>query len=334
MLLGTEILVYLRHCQMSQNWLYVDKVLSLYGSHIESGTVRAERSGDLRPLTRGYDRARTQGIMQRAPTPKPKLILVHQPFTSPDDAENKRLEVAHRSWDFHFGTFDMIDCPVHQKDLPRDGTSVGDSRPTPFVRDVIEAGFEMAMPEDIIVYVNEDIGLTVDAPARLIAGLERGHGVTICPRRVLTNPDPDRLYRTVRNCKVDGGMDVVAMTPAWWKWSAAFLPDLLLAREAWDLCMRTLAEEWSDGGGFHHYMKIQPEDMWRSRAYTDDVCWHKPHDSFWKVDRKDNAGGKHNRKLARAFFEFRENLVGISCVAEPVTAPPVQTINFSLNPSS
>ena len=320
MLLGTELVVYLRHTRTFQTWLYVDKVLSHYGSHPESGTVRAERSGDLRPLTRGYARARTQAIMHRPPEPTPQLIFVHTPYPAKDEDEGRRFRNARFSWDLLFGQFQMIELPV--RDLRRSGKDVGDVYQTPFIRDLLDAGAELAMPEDIIVYSNADIGLTSEARERLLAGVDRGRGVAICPRRVLTNPKAGRVYRTVRNCKADGGMDVIAMTPAWWDHHRYVMPDMLAGREAWDLCMRTLAEEWADGGGLHDFMTIQPEEWWRSRAYCDDVCWHEPHDSHWKMDRKDNAGGAYNRQLARQFFESRKNAMGVMCVAEPIVHKP------------
>ena len=321
MLLGTEVLVYLRHTRAFPTWLYVDKVLSHYGSHPESGTVRAERSGDLRPLTRGYDRARTQGVMHRPPEPTPQLILVHAPYRAKDEDESRRFRNARFSWDLLFGQHQMIELPVTH--IPKPGfarieATEGKKFPTPFIRDLLDAGAEFALPEDIIVYINEDIGLTTEARQRLLAGVDRGRGVTICPRRVLTNPKEGRAYRTVRNCKADGGMDVIAMTPAWWAAHRDLMPDMLTGREAWDLCMRTLAEEWADGGGRHDFMTILPEQWWVSRAYCDDVCWHEPHDSHWKVARGTDRGGAYNRRLAREFFEERGNKMGVMCVAEPI----------------
>jgi hypothetical protein len=261
--------------------------------------------------------------MRKGITAPPQLILVHAPYQPKDKEESRRMANAHTTWRFLFGQFQMLERAVWEREITRTGRDVGDEHGTPYIRDLLDAGAKTALPEDIIVYINEDIGLTTEAAQRLVAGVERGKGVTICPRRVLTCPEPGRAYRSVKNCKVDGGMDVIAMTPAWWAAHREKMPDMLTGREAWDLCMRTLAEEWADGGAPHSYMTIQPEDWWRSRAYTDDVCWHEPHDSHWKVARQENAGGAYNRKLARAFFEERKNKMGVACVAEPVVGPKV-----------
>jgi hypothetical protein len=318
MLYGTEILVYLRHCKAFARWFYVDELLSMYGAHDGSGTIAAEKKGDLNPLFKGYDRARVQGIMRRAPTPKPKLILLHYYAGTPSEDEARRNANAAFSRKFLAGTFEAIDVPLTLSDLPRNSSDLGDANPIGYIRDILDLGCEMAMPEDIIVFANEDIGLTTETPARLIAGIDRGRGVTCCPRRVLNKPTPGRFYRTVKNCKTDGGMDVLAVTKSWWALFREQLPDMLIGREAWDLCFRTLAEEWADGSLLRSTITVNPEEWWRSRAYTDDVAWHEPHPSLWKVDRATNVGGAHNRKLARDFFTTRSNIQGLSCVQEPV----------------
>lgn len=66
MLLGTEIVVYSCHVSKFLEWLYVDKILSHYGSHAGSGTVDAENSGKIPLLAKGYDHARKLcGIPQK-----------------------------------------------------------------------------------------------------------------------------------------------------------------------------------------------------------------------------------------------------------------------------
>lgn len=320
MLLGTEILVYLRHIKAKPTWFYMDELLTMYGHTESSGTVQVEKTGNISSLVKGYDRARVQGVMHRAPSPKPKIILVHGYGLPPaDDAERQRMANAAYSREHHFGQFDMIDREVFPGDIHRTSSDLGDSRPTVYLRDYLDLGCEMALPEDIVAFTNSDIGLTGDAAARILAGVERGRGVTVCPRRVLDHPAQGRIYRSVRNCKVDGGMDVIAVSPHWWDAMKDAMPDMLLGREAWDLCFRTLAEEWIDGPAMKSALTIIPSDWWISRAYTDDVCWHEPHDSFWKTDRSANLGGAHNRALARKFFEARRNLMGLACVAEPAS---------------
>jgi len=303
MLLGTEIVVYLRHIQKFQRWFFMDRICSHYGATESSGTIKAEKSGDLSELWRGYDLARDQ-CDRGEPQPTPRLIFVYSSYEISDPAGASRAAVARASWDFHFDQMDMIEFPVRDNELPRSSAELGDPRPVPYIRDILDYGCARATPGDVVVYSNQDIGLTTLTPERLLAGVARGQGVTVCIRRTLI-PRPGRFYKSVLNCKADGGFDVVAVTPSWWRMMRDEMPDMLIGREAWDGCFRTLAEEWADNRAIVKNIGLVQDAS--SRAYTDDVCYHHDHPSFWQQARKENPGQLHNRKLARDFFEARGN---------------------------
>jgi hypothetical protein len=98
------------------------------------------------------------------------------------------------------------------------------------------------------------------------------------------------------------------MTPAWWTAHREKMPDMFIGREAWDTCFNALAEEWADG---RHQVIVDPNEWLRSRAHTDNVCWHQDHYSEWQLDRLGKRGDEasvrqnQNRALARAFFRQR-----------------------------
>lgn len=305
MLLGTELVVYIRHIQKFSKWLYVDKVLSHYGSHEGSGTIKAQSSGDLSPLCKGYDRARTQA-MGTKPVMKPKLIFVYYVNQTSDPDEIERNRIARASWDYHFSQGEFIEMPVCKEDLSRTSFSLGDSRAMPYVRDLFDWGFAHAMPEDVVVYCNRDIGLTANAGALLLAGVARGRGITCCQRRRI-DPKPGRMYKDLVNCATDGGFDVFSVTREWWKNFRDKMPDMLIGREAWDTCLRTLAEEWADGIPRLSRVSGSPAQWDKSKAYTDHVCWHKNHLSNWITERNTSAGQLHNRRLGKIFFAARNN---------------------------
>jgi hypothetical protein len=186
-----------------------------------------------------------------------------------------------------------------------------------YVRDLLDAGCRSAMPEDIVVYSNDDLGLTIDAPSRIIAGVERGKGVTVCPRR--SHDHPQALMRSVLNCRLDGGIDLVAVTPQWWALHREKMPDMLIGSDAWDTCFRVLAEEWADGGLPRQALCCDLHQWFRSRAYTDDTSWHIPHFSRWQKERQSGVGdeaGQHNRQIAREFFADRGNQDGLALLVE------------------
>lgn len=299
-LLGTETLVYLRHIQAFKRWLYLDKVLSFYGIHEGSGTCMAEKANQHQAWVEGYNVARDQA---KCPVPPatPRLILVHADYPFTDDADRERRQHARFSWDFHFNNGDMIELQVHQQ------------RADPMkLRELIDRGCSMALPEDIVVYANSDAGLTTQAAELLIAGVARGNGVTYCSNRAL-DPKPGRLYKTLTTRKAPGGIEVVAVTPSWWAAHRDKMPDMFVGCEAWDNCFAALAEEWADGT--KEVLSTHDQRL-RSKAHSDNVCWHKPHYSEWRKERTTSPTQVHNRRLAHEFFLARGDTLAASWTAE------------------
>ena len=305
MLLGTELVVYLRHVSTFKKWFYVDRILSSFGSHDGSGTIAAFNGGKdtTAALRVGYEIAKAQAAKEPPPY-RPRILLVYSDYPA-RGVERERIELAEDSWRYHFDNSDLIELPVGHSEVSRSGADMGDSA-LPFIRDLFDIGCRHALPEDIVMYVNRDIGLTTVAPEKIIAGVARGQGVTVCPRRMLY-PKKYRAYKTVLNCRHDGGFDVMAVTPQWWRSNRDKMPDMLIGREAWDTVFRSLAEEWADGIAVLNHVSSTRAQWHASAAYTDDVCWHIPHEATWSTDRTGNPGQQLNRKLARAFFETRGN---------------------------
>ena len=315
MLLGTEILVYLRHIQRFRLWLFVDRVLSLYGSHPGSGTVRAQgEEWGIQRLARGYDVARNQGDQCPA-TPEPRLLIVTSHRELAPGPDRARIARARASRRFLCETAEAIEVRIWDADLPR--AFPAGNRKLPYLRDLIDAGASRALPEDIIFYCNDDLGLVIDAPAMIRAAVDRGRGTAVFPRRSHDHPRP--LMRSVLNCQLDGGIDSVAMTPTWWTANREKIPDMVIGAEGWDTVVRVIAEEWADGGRPRETLCCDPHGWAQSRAYLDGVCWHEPHRAPWK-DAKRRGGdqaGIHNRTLFREFFADRGNQDGLLLSEEP-----------------
>ena len=231
-------------------------------------------------------------------------ILPYGASPDPDLAERER--VAQASWDQHTGLKlteipdpRMMDMELTQDDFDRLGPDG-----LPYVRDVFDAGASWRRT-DLICYINADCGLTTKAPERIRDGVERGGGVTVCPRRCFV-PEPGKLYDTVMEHPADGGFDLMAFTPEWWMTHKMAMPNMVIGREAWDTVFRELAEETADNpcvvpGDFC----MTPEQWGRSKAYTDDVIYHAPHVSPWQRERLRSESQLYNRSLAKAFFAHR-----------------------------
>lgn len=303
MLLSTETLAHLRHTQGKHGWKFVDKVLSHYGMHDGSGTCQMEQSGKSKRLIDGYNLARQYFRAHREPprTYEPRLIVVYFDVPPVDDDERRRFQSAYETWQWHFRHGQMMEFPVRQEDLRRSSADIQDPRPVPYVKDLFDHGCNFAMPEDIVVYVNRDIGLTTLAPERIIESVRRNNGATVAFRRNVS--PPHRHYKTLRNFRPDGGFDLMAFTPAWWAKNRSKMPDMFIGREAWDTCFRRLVEEHVKGS----LVSGSRGDFWNEPCYLDDVIWHEAHQSYWIRERKTNPSQLHNRKLALEFFSLRKD---------------------------
>lgn len=286
--LGTEILVYLRHCAAYEKWLYVDKVLSLYGSHEGSGTVQAERSGNIKPLTRGYDVAREhfERYPQAPIIQRPRILLVSAPFDTQDKDEVRRFTAARRTWETHFNTGNILDFPLCNP--KRSSADIGDGRAVPYLRDLLDYGVARAMPEDIVAYSNLDLSLAGNAVPQILTTVQASGGVCCAWRRTQKHKGNYAL-NTVRSAPKDGGIDLVAVTPSWWKEHRNKIPDMFVAGNFWDYCFRVFAEQLTKG-----------------TCYMDDGTYHEPHAGMMDRVGMKNPVQQHNLKLAKQFFKERQ----------------------------
>jgi hypothetical protein len=312
MLLGTEIIAHLRNAQHGKGWLYIDKVLSYYGAHDGSGTVKAEKTGNHLELIRGYDQSRAHYRRMHSTrlAHEPKILFVYSDYGNGGTPEEiTRFAHARKTWDFHFENGEFVELPVTAAMLTRSARNLGDTRALPFVKDLVNHGMCRARPEDIVVVANRDICLTTTALERLRWGVERGKGVAVAVRRTMPNPPMNRLHRSVTNCKPDGGFDLFAFTPAWWAANEAKLPDMLLGREAWDTCWRMLADEKG------------------ADVYLDDITYHEPHDSPWRAEQFTSPSQVYNRNLCLDFAKKRPHDVRarhFMATIKPVLGPALK----------
>lgn len=285
MTLGTEILAYLRHCSTHPKWLFVDEQLSQYGAHAGSGTCQYEKANNISRLSRGYDQARNYYSAHRTPPTsyEPRILLLSVPFESQDESERARFANARRTWDFHFNQGTMLDFPIKEGAVSRSSRDIGDTAWVPFLKDIFDYGCKYAMPEDILAYVNCDIGLSTVFPEKVIQKVQEC-GVAMIWRRTLPF-SADVPLRTCKNGNRDGGVDVICVSPAWWKEHRDAFPDMLIAANHFDFCARVYAERATNG-----------------QCYMDDHAMHAPHDSFFSRHKMDNVRQKHNHAAARQFF--------------------------------
>lgn len=197
----------------------------------------------------------------------------------PSDAQ-WRHEIAKRSWEEEYKRGRWIPCPVYDAQLSRNAQSIGEPKPLPFVNDIIDAAASQAQPDDYICLTNDDTifvhGLTdliLDGPMQWSSRWEH-----------ITVKEPLTRETIQKNAWKHVGADIFIFTKRWWLEVRSEFPDMILAREAWDLVLRTLIglKGGQESIALCGHIIHQPE-------------WHSP-------QHRESVSNIFNREAARGFF--------------------------------
>ncbi len=170
----------------------------------------------------------------------------------------------------------------------RSSRDLGDTRKLPYIKDIIDHAAAQATDDEIIAFCNADTLILPDAPAAIRERLATGD---CCYSRRIDVADGafphtrDGLAKFPRHV----GADLFAFRAGWWRSHRDEFPDLLLACEGWDWCMRRVAQKYNPAA------EIDPP-----------IIYHENHSPVWAYSANihDNPGQKWNRaeceKWARA----------------------------------
>lgn len=287
MLLGTEIIAYLHHCARFKRWLYVDRVMSYYGAHGGSGTVEAQKTGNLSTLFAGYDKARE--LFEKDPncSKSSKIILtscISEPY---NEDERIRLANAHSTWKFLFNQGDVLDFPLHESQI-RSSKKIGDERGAPYLKDFLSHGMRFATAYDIVGFVNSDICATTDFYEKARRSINPCESSAVLVQRRSFKPVHGRQYKHIHGAKTDGGIDMILVSKWWLNENIGKIPDLLIGRRYWDNLMALM-------------IKNKASNM----------IYHEPHKSYWQI--KPNCPGElHNKQLLVEYVK-KHRIKNISC---------------------
>jgi glycosyltransferase involved in cell wall biosynthesis len=291
MLVGNDLLLYLRHAEKYSSWLYVNEVLTFFGTWEGSETVRALQKVK-NPLVAAYDTARDVFLKTRGPAVKLPRKLIHvysdYPVSNPDAV--RRHNYALKTWEYQYDKGNMISMPVPDSFFKRSSKDLGDSKAAPFVKDIIEAGMVLATPGDRVVMTNRDTCLVRDTTERL---LSRQEEASYAVRQDFFNPiaESAAVFRDISHGQLHCGADLVSISPEWWaKWKS-WLPDLVLSYEAWDLMVREIFAETQPGQN--------PQIV--------ETVYHEYHDTFWgnPVNRYSHPVQIYCLRNAKNFYHSR-----------------------------
>jgi len=242
--------------------LIADSPTRWHGSPPKGNVVLAVRYGEF-VVQRGV--IDTAIRCNRISSPFRSVFHVYQDYAGSEE-EQRRNALALRTWQREGkGWFDV---PI--KDFTRDATAVGDTRPLPFIKDVIEHGYQNASALDenaLILLTNTDTCLTPG----FAHTLQRLEGEAYYShRRDFARLDRPLAHNEIENGHWYPGSDLFVFTPRWWEAHREEMPDMILGAEGWDKILRELIK--LTGGGEIH-----------------GCCYHERHESKWE-----RAGAREN----------------------------------------
>lgn len=224
--------------------------------------------------------------LRRTLRPLQKLVHLYPEWDMSTEDRQRNL-VAAASWKTEYGSrWKSIPVP-YQGLLDRNsGTELGDIRPVPFVKDVLDLGRRNTKnPDDVIVISNSDVGFSPGLTEK-IRRLVLAKGSAYCYRFDHAKVSSSMTYLETVSGGLCGGLDLFAFTRRWVDQHFSKLPDMVFGRTMWDLVYRDFVKR--TGGG---------------ELYGG--CWHQDHDSFWK-QAPDNPGNRHNIRIADTWKESHD----------------------------
>jgi hypothetical protein len=212
-----------------------------------------------------------------------RIVHVYSDFDHRAEDAEFRFNVASLSWNREYGLTDWLPTPVHDRTLNRNATVVGEKKPAPFLKDILERGAEIAAPDDIILFTNDDTNFAPNFSVDLkqcMANHDAIWGSRMELNYIKSPPSREEMSRGYKHC----GADVFAFRKSWWTKHRDRVPDFLLSFECWDLSLRTLIN--ITGG-----------------AEAEGLCAHQIHTSHWHTaEHRECTGNLYNRHLCQKFF--------------------------------
>lgn len=237
-------------------------------------------------LTRTYLEVDPDEIVESIrKTMRPCWSMVHlYPEWGMSEEDRRRVDIAVSSWKDEALRGPWRSVPVDYLTLPRNSqTAIGDSKPVPFVLDMLERGLaETRHDSDIIALSNSDIGITPGSTRR-IRELVGAKGSAFSYRYNFDRIDAPLSAEQVTTGKWCGGLDTFFFTRKWVRENFFKLPDMVLGRCSWDIVYRDIVK--ATGGGDLH-----------------GAIWHERHNSYW-VQNRETAGNLHNTAIFNDYMK-------------------------------
>lgn len=292
MMVGNDLMLWLRACQKYRTVYYSHEPYCSYGHHAGSASFDDVTQNRMKLLpiykaTRDY----FVGTI-------PKMIHCINRFI-PSDPENiKRIRNASFSWEIGYH-YEFI-TPRHQWAWQRDATSIGEKVPTPFLRDILARAMrEATSKDDLIVMTNDDTIVNQYFWFHALDWLkDKGAGCSF--RRNVTDFDQVNcwLYPIIPVGTQHCGRDAFFFTQDWLNENLNKIPDYIVGFCDWDSTLAMLIR-LSNG----HRSKPDEFSMEHpSSEIRSKFIYHVDHPANW-AKTFDHRGNRHSRALTDDWFK-------------------------------
>lgn len=265
--------------EVQRNWAAVATLDKFDESYIRhwlftwTATERQERMG-------GHCRSPEAMRYTNIDFPDPRSIIHFNHSWYATEREEKRNNTASWTWE-HLRAIDRgwMNIVYREEDVIRNGSTIGDKRKLPFVKDMIDWAVSKSWEGSILCLTNTDNCLTPEAPYVIREHMVKGD---CCYSRRVDVADAKIPYTRdmLARSKSYAGKDLFAFTPDWWRRHRDDFPDLLLGCEGWDHVMSVLMNASSE------HAKIDPP-----------IVYHERHTPYWSRAPRNDPGQAHNRRL-------------------------------------
>jgi hypothetical protein len=190
--------------------------------------------------------------------------------------QTERHKRARATWEplFNYGVIPMHPSGIY----PKDARAIGCARQLPYLKEIIRPAFDAALPDDVILFCNDDVGLNAD-----IIPWARAHVGTY---------GAASMRRDSAHC----GRDLFGFTKRWLQKHWEEIPDLILGVDSWDIGLAAIIRHHR---GIASTLENISYDFFPCET-TDRLLLHENHPPSWHVQGYDHEPAtKHNRKLFR-----------------------------------
>lgn len=201
-----------------------------------------------------------------------KLVHIYNAWNPKINSARLRVNNAARTWKefYKIDKYGVIITAVTLQNVNKNSSNLGESKVTPFFKDVINYAISSNPGHKLFLYTNADTSLVKDASESIRSSLRKwgcgySHRIDFTknnyPKRIITRSN---LIEMIQTSNWSAGCDIFFFTREWWNKYGNNLPEALIGFEGWDACVMSSM--------LQHGLKEPVK--W--------VSYHQQHNPYWK----------------------------------------------------